>query len=54
MDPNATLEVAREALEKEDFEEAASALVSLARWIERGGFAPTNYRARLEELETLF
>jgi hypothetical protein len=42
MDPNACIDRIINAIEDADIEEAIDAIDDLTRWLNRGGFAPTN------------
>lgn len=48
MDPNATWETILEAWIKGDMETAGEHAEDLQRWLDRGGFAPTNVEDQQE------
>lgn len=42
MDPNETLRLIREALDRGDIDTAVQLAVSLGRWVDSGGFEPAD------------
>ena len=51
MDPATCLQLANDAINADDFDEARNALASYRNWRRRGGFEPDGGDGRADELE---